>query len=168
MHPTARDYLDSRSTRHKGSLTIHYTPPHQDGTLHVVYAPCSMLTVNTKSKNCEGRGNTKNSFLSKKIKWQHRAQGSNQSSPNAESAGLPTPGDSYITNQPSNLILNQSERERLLPTFTGQVTSCLSLAWLGSLTGASLIWSHIYIFFSIIDICRSTRSNKQLGRVGEH
>ena len=29
--------------------------------------------------------------------------------------------------------LNQSAREKLLLTFTGQVTSCLSLAWLGAL-----------------------------------
>ena len=37
----------------------------------------------------------------------------------------------YMHHQPARL--NQSERERLLPTFTGQVTSCLSLAWLGAL-----------------------------------
>ena len=68
-----------------------------------------------------------------------------------------------------NLFLNKSERERLLPTFTGQVTSCLSLAWLGALTArcASNMITHI-IIFSIIDIRRNTRSNIQLGRVGEH
>ena len=100
----------------------------------------------------------------------HR-KGSNQSSPNPESAALPTPGDSYITNQPSNLFLNKSERERLLPTFTGQVTSCLSLAWLGALTAGceSNMITQIIYFFSIIDICRNTSSNKQLGSAGrEH
>ena len=99
----------------------------------------------------------------------HR-KGSNQSSPNPESAALPTPGDSYITNQPSNLFLNKSERERLLPTVTGQVTSCLSLAWLRALTArceANMI-THI-IFFWIIDICRTASSNKQLESAGrEH
>ena len=106
---TARAYLHSRSMKHKRSFTPTIPHPHQNGMLYVVhdsFAPWSMLSVNTKSKNCEERG----SFLSKKIKWQHR-KGSNQSSPNAESAGLPTPGDSYtcITNQTA--WISQKERD---------------------------------------------------------
>ena len=103
---TARAYLHSKSMKHKGSFTPH---PHQDGMLYVVhhsFAPCSMPSVNTKSKKCEERS----SFLSKKIKWQHR-KGSNQSFPNPESAALPTPGEAYtcITKQPA--WISQKERD---------------------------------------------------------
>ena len=110
---TARAYLHSKSMKHKGSFTppspTTIPHPHQDGMLYVVhhsFAPCSMPSVNTKSKKCEERS----SFLSKKIKWQHR-KGSNHSSPNPESAALPTPGDSYtcITNQPA--WISQKERD---------------------------------------------------------
>ena len=92
--------------KHKGSFTPH---PHQDGLLYVVhhsFHPCSMPSVNKKSKNCEERS----SFLSKKIKWQHR-KGSNQSFPNPESAALATPGEAYtcITKQPA--WISQKERD---------------------------------------------------------
>ena len=69
---TARAYLHSRSMKHKRSFTPPPSPtPNQNGMLYVLhhsFAPWSMKSVNTKSKNCEERG----SFLSKKIKWQHR------------------------------------------------------------------------------------------------
>ena len=105
---TARAYLHSKSMKHKGSLTPHYPAP-LPGWDAICSPPqlCSLQypISKHKSKKCDERG----SFLSKKIKWQHR-KGSNQSSPNPESAALPTPGDSYtwITNQPA--WISQQER----------------------------------------------------------
>ena len=171
--PTTKAYLHSKSTKHKGSFTLppNIPHPHQEGMLHVVhhsFARCSIPLVNTKSKTCEGMG-IKNSFLS--LRNQVIAQrGLKSVLPwfRVCRPVYPWRFIYHITNQPSNLFLNKSERERLLPTFTGQVTSCLSLAWLGANRCEYNMITQIY-FFSIIDICTNTSSNKQLGSAGrEH
>ena len=150
---TARAYLHSRSMKHKRSFTPPPSPtPNQNGMLYVLhhsFAPWSMLSVNTKSKNCEERG----SFLSKKIKWQHRR--AQISPPLMQSLQACQPLEIHIHASPTRLLESVRKRE-IVANFHRP----------GDQLPPSGMTGGLEIFFSSY-LC-NTSSNQRLGSAHEH
>ena len=117
--------------------------------VHHSFAPWSMLSVNTKSKNCEERG----SFLSKKIKWQHRR--AQISPPLMQSLQACQPLEIHIHASPTRPLESVRKRE-IVANFHRP----------GNQLPQSGMTGGLEIFFSSY-LC-NTSSNQRLGSAHEH
>ena len=139
--------------KHKRSFTPPPSPtPNQNGMLYVLhhsFAPWSMLSVNTKSKNCEERS----SFLSKKIKWQHRR--AQISPPLMQSLQACQPLEIHIHASPTRLL--ESVRKREIVANFHRPGDQLPQS---GMTGGLENFFNWYVW--------NTSSNQQLGSAHEH